>query len=141
MQSGDLVMPAGTNGEMRMKTTPGARVSRQLELPYTEEELTLLGRVNRISPERRRFLYKRLLDDAHEQPEIMALEQILLSISGEHLVAPPNVTRDTAESVECGFLMEYPIRVNLMERNMCHLNSARLIATGKATGLCTGYPI
>jgi hypothetical protein len=94
-----------------------------------------------LLPEQRRFLDKRLLDHARKQPEIMDVKDILLSIAGEHVVAPPRITEDTFRIAESGFLMEYPVTTNLMEPHMCHLNSARLIASGEATGLCTGYAL
>ena len=125
-----------------MKTKIDISPSQQLILPYTQEELGMLGlSENTIPSERRRSLDRRLFDHAKEQPEIMALKTILLAIAGEHLVAPPSVTQDTFQIIESGFLMECPVALHLMEPHRCHLNSARLVASGDATALCTGYAL
>ena len=76
---------------------------------------------------------------AKAQPEILKLRKILLAIGGEQLVAPASVTRDVPLLVESGFLMDYPVTERFMQPHMCHLNSARLFANGKATAICTGF--
>ena len=125
-----------------MKTKTDMRKSQQLHLPFTQEELAMLGALGtRIRPEQRRFLDKRLHNHARQQPEIMALKSILLAIAGDHLVAPPRITQDMIQIIESGFVMDYPVTVKLMEPNRCPLNSARLVASGDATGLCTGYAL
>jgi hypothetical protein len=80
------------------------------------------------------FRIRTIEEHAKEQPEIMELQGILLSIGGERLIAPPNVTHDIPLLIEGGFVMDYPVTERIMQPNMCHLNSVELFATGAATG-------
>ena len=94
-----------------------------------------------VDAQRKAFLDKRLRDHAKEQPEILKLQKILLSVGGEQLVAPPSVTHDVPLLVESGFVMDYPVTERIMRPNMCHLNSVELFATGKAIGFSTGFAL
>src|SRR5260221_6627468 len=91
------------------------------------------------------LLDKRLREHAKKQPEIVKLKKLLLSIAGKHLVAPEMGNRvydnDVPRLIESGFIMDYPVTERIMEPNACHLNSAVLLATDKATGMCTGYAL
>jgi len=91
--------------------------------------------------EQKGFLRKRLREHAKVQPEILKLQKKLLAVGGGQLVAPPSVTHDVPFLVVGGFVMDYPVTERIMRRNMCHLNSAELFATGKATALCTGFAL
>jgi len=87
------------------------------------------------------FRFRTLEEHARQQPEIMKLQEILLSIGGEHLIAPPSATLDIPFLIEGGFVMDYPVTEVPMEPHRCHLNSAELFATGKATALCNGFAL
>ena len=91
--------------------------------------------------EQKRFLKKRLAAHAKEQPEILKLQRLLHLIGGGLLVAPPRVTHDMPFLIESGFVMDYPVTERIMRPSMCHLNSAELFATGKATGLGVGFAL
>lgn len=84
---------------------------------------------------------RRLKEYAKKQPEILNLRKLLLSVGGKQLVPPPGESNEIVHLIESGFVMEHPVTVRIMQSNRCHLNSVELFATGKATGLGTGYAL
>jgi hypothetical protein len=94
-----------------------------------------------MDAKQRQFLDGRIREYAKEQPEILKLRKVLLAIGGEAVVPPQEIDGDIPSLVESGFLMQYPVTLKRMEQHMCHLNTAKLFATGKATAFGTGFSL
>ena len=96
-----------------------------------------------LTSQHKHFLAGRLKAACRQQPELKALQRLLLRLGGEFLVAPPKPDTDLSAVLDCGFVMAGPITLKLMERNGCHQNVAALWGNKKTSlvGIGTGYTL
>lgn len=71
------------------------------------------------------------------------MRQLLLTIGGIQLVAPPCVDPYVPLLLESGFVMAGPVKLKVMRGGACHRNVARLWMTRKSgiVGIGTGYAL
>src|SRR5580700_5663467 len=108
-----------------MKTTRNVRVATRPE----RREKAASTEPAMVGPEHLPF--RTVEEHAKEQPEMLKLQKILLSVGGKRVFAPPMVTDEISFLIEGGFAMDYPVTERRMRPHEFRLNSAELFATGK----------
>jgi hypothetical protein len=96
-----------------------------------------------IGENQRSLLRRRLRAAVSLQPEIKTLRALLLDLGGTEMVAPPRRDSDLLALIAAGFVMDDPVKIELMERNACHQNLARLWRRDRngLVGIGTGYAL
>jgi hypothetical protein len=96
-----------------------------------------------MPPEQRSILNSRWREATARQPELKKLLQVLLSIDGDFVVAPPFPDLDVEELIASGFVLGGPPVLKRGQVSKCHENAAALWPSRKygIVGIGTGYAL
>lgn len=96
-----------------------------------------------MTKDRKSFLDRRFREAAEQQPDLVALRELLLGFGGVQLVAPPGPDAALPLVIDAGFVMAGPILRRTMKTSGCHRNMAQAWASREheIVGIGTGYSL